>query len=105
MPFFAKLCIVSVFSTHPPAVPRHKKSAERLMPPGVGVFFVPVDDPSKAVKVSRVAENTPSKITGIAVDTGYAYNRIEIRTQFAGSGANFLKTPRTITSNFVLEHA
>jgi hypothetical protein len=73
--------------------------------PGIGVFFVPVDDPSRAVKVKRVAENTPAKITGIAVDTGYAYNRIEIRTQYAGATDRFLKVPRVITSGFVVEHS
>jgi hypothetical protein len=73
--------------------------------PGVGVFFVPTDASTPAIKVSRVAENTATKITGIVPDSGYAYNRIEIRTQFAGSGANFLKEPRVITSSFILEHA
>jgi hypothetical protein len=35
--------------------------------------------------------------------TGHSLNRIEIRTQFTGSGGIFLKTPRIITSGFVLE--
>jgi hypothetical protein len=73
--------------------------------PGVGVYFVPVDDPSKAVKVSRVAENTASKITGITPKTQFLHNRIEIRTQFTGSGNTFLKTPRTIASAFVLDES
>lgn len=73
--------------------------------PGTGVFFVPVDDPSKAVKVTRMAENTASKITGIAPQTNYQRNRIEIRTQFAGSGSIRLKTVRTITSGFVLDES
>ena len=72
--------------------------------PGCGVFFVPVDDPSKAVKVGRIAENSTSKIIGVAPDTGYAQNKIEVRTQFNGSGI-LLKAPRIITSNFVLEEA
>jgi hypothetical protein len=71
--------------------------------PGVGVFFVPVDDPSKAVKVERIAENNPSKITGIAPKTEFQHNRIEIRTQYAGSGSYLLKVPRIITSSFVLD--
>jgi hypothetical protein len=73
--------------------------------PGVGVFFVPTDASEPAVKVSRVAENTATKITGIAPDSGYAYNRIEIRTQYTGTSDKFLKAPRAITSSFVLEHA
>jgi hypothetical protein len=70
--------------------------------PGVGVYFVPADDPSAAVKVTRIAENSDSKIIGISPDTGYPYNKIEIRTQYAGSGTT-LKAPRVITSSFTLE--
>jgi hypothetical protein len=72
--------------------------------PGVGVFFVPADDPAQAVKVTRIAENSSAKIIGISPDTGHAFNRIEIRTQYTGSGDKFLKAPRVITSGFVLEH-
>ena len=68
-----------------------------------GVYFVPKDDPSKAVKVTRLAENNPTKITGIAPKTESAQNSIVIRTQFTGSGTTLLKTPRIITSSFVLE--
>jgi hypothetical protein len=71
--------------------------------PVCGVYFVPVDDPSKAVKVARLAENTPTKIIGKAPQTGYQSNRIEIRTQYSGSANTFLKDPRVITSLFVLE--
>jgi hypothetical protein len=69
------------------------------------MYFVPVDDPSKAVKVARVAENMPTKITGIAPQTGFANNRIEIRTQFAGAGNKFLKAPRVIASGFILRRS
>jgi hypothetical protein len=72
--------------------------------PANGVYFVPVLDPSKAKKMTRVGENNPSKITGIAPDTEYAQNRIEIRTQFNGTKDTFLKEPRVITSAFILEH-
>jgi len=72
---------------------------------GVGVFFVPVDDPSSAVKVTRIAENSASKIIGIAPQTNYQYNRVEIRTQFEGSSTKFLKTLRTITGSFIIEEA
>ena len=73
--------------------------------PGVGVYFVPGDDPAQAVKVSRIAENTPTKIIGIAPTVEHMHNRIEIRSQFNGSTSSFLKTPRVITSVFVLEEA
>lgn len=71
--------------------------------PDCGVFFVPVDDPSRAVRVTRLGENTSSTITGIAPATNFLQNRIEIRTQYTGSTSVLLKAPRTITSGFVLE--
>ena len=73
--------------------------------PDCGIYFVPVEDPSKAVKVKRIGENKPSIITGIAPDTGFQHNRLEIRTQYTGSGMTFLKRPRIITSDFILETA
>jgi len=73
--------------------------------PGIGVYFVPLDNPSKAVKVERIAENNPSKITGIIPNTEYQYYTIEIRTQYTGSGSILLKAPRSIKSSFVLEAA
>ena len=39
--------------------------------PSVGVYFVPVEDPSKAVKVERIADNSATKISGIAPQTEY----------------------------------
>ncbi|MDR0491469.1 MAG: DUF4469 domain-containing protein [Oscillospiraceae bacterium] len=71
--------------------------------PANGVYFVPIDDPSQAVKMTRLGENNPKKITGIAPDTQHAYNRIEIRTQFNGSNNSFLKEPRIIVSLFTTE--
>ena len=73
--------------------------------PSVGVYFIPEDDPSKAVKATRIAENSPSKITGIAPCTACQYNRIEIRTQYSGYDKKPLKTPRVITSTFTIEAA
>ncbi|MDR1837050.1 MAG: DUF4469 domain-containing protein [Treponema sp.] len=73
--------------------------------PNVGLYFVPVEDPSKAVKAAPIAENTAVKIIGIAPQTGYLRNRIEIRTQYLGSTSFFLKEPRVITSDFILEEA
>ena len=73
--------------------------------PSVGVYFIPEDDPSKAVKATRIGENNPSKITGIAPCTASQYNRIEIRTQFSGATDKLLKTVRRITSTFIVEAA
>jgi len=73
--------------------------------PACGVYFVPVDNPSGAIKVSRIAENTASRVTGIAPAVGNAANRIEIRTQFSGTAGRPNKTMRTITSAFTLEEA
>jgi len=65
---------------------------------------VPEDDPSGAVKAKTTADgNTPKKITGVAPRTGFRMNRIEIRTQYTGAVNTPLKTPRVITSRFVLE--
>jgi len=68
-----------------------------------GVYFVPVEDPSKAVKVKRLAVNSTTNIVGKAPDTEYAYNTVEIRTQFSGSTTKFLKSTRVIKSSFQLE--
>ena len=70
----------------------------------VGLYFVPVDEPTAAVKVARIIENFPHKIIGIAPATHHQFNRLEIRTQFS-SGNTLLKAPRTISSPFVLEEA
>jgi hypothetical protein len=72
--------------------------------PNNGLYVVPVDNPAAAVKVTRIAENSPSRIIGIAPQTGYSQNRIEIRTQYS-SGSALLKEPRIITSTFILEEA
>ena len=70
--------------------------------PGIGLYLVPVDNPAQAVKVDRISENTPGKITGIMPSSGHPLNRLEIRTQFTGSNT-LLKNPRAITSDFVIE--
>jgi hypothetical protein len=72
--------------------------------PSCGMFFVPVANPSQAVKVTRLAENTSSKIIGIVPDISFQNIRIEIRTQFGGSNTRLLKKPRVISSSFVIEH-
>jgi hypothetical protein len=72
--------------------------------PSYGVYFVPVEDPSKKVKVTRILENTPTKIMGIIPpSTGFLLNRIEIVTQYSSSGTTMLKAPRVITSSFTIE--
>jgi hypothetical protein len=73
--------------------------------PACGVFFVAVDDPTHEVRVTRIAEQTNSKIIGICPQTGHQYNKIVIRTQYSGSSSRFLKTVRTIESSFVIEEA
>jgi hypothetical protein len=73
--------------------------------PDCGMYFIPVGLSDTPVKVTRIAENSAGKIIGIIPDTAWNDVKIEIRTQFAGSGGNFLKAPRVITSDFQLEHA
>ena len=73
--------------------------------PAVGLYFVPLNDPSKTMKATRIAENSPSKIIGVAPGTGSSPVRIEVRTQYAGASNTFLKNLRVITSGFVLEEA
>ena len=71
--------------------------------PDCGLYFVPLDDPGKAVKAARIVENTASKITGITPSTGCPENRIEIRTQYSGATNTPLKAIRVIPSPFVLK--
>jgi len=70
--------------------------------PAVGLFFIPDGDPSKAVKAVRIAENFGTKITGVAPAVLGGKVKVEIRTQFSGSGPHILKSPRVITSGFEL---
>jgi len=67
-----------------------------------GLYFVPLEDPSKKVKITRILENNPSKVMGLSFTSGYLLNRIEIVTQYS-SGSVTLQAPRTITSPFTLE--
>ena len=69
--------------------------------PDCGIYFVPVLSPGNKVKVTRIFENTPSKVMGLCPATGYAANRIEIVTQYT-AGNNNLASPRTIASPFEL---
>jgi hypothetical protein len=72
--------------------------------PSCGMYFTPVGYSDPPVKVTRIVENTSNKLIGIIPDTAWAYSKIEVHTQYTGSGINFLKTPRVITSGFQLEH-
>jgi hypothetical protein len=70
--------------------------------PDVGLWFVPVPDPTKRVKVARIVENTPSRVLFIAPpSTGFSENRLEIHTQFSDS-TTLLHNVRVITSPMVL---
>ena len=73
--------------------------------PACGLYLVPVDDPSQRVKILRIGDNTPTRITFIALSTGFTENRIEIVTQFSGNSATPLKSPRIITSPFIIQEA
>ena len=73
--------------------------------PDCGVFFVSDNEPIRTVRVKRVSENSGSKISGMVPDTIDFKSRIEIRTQYTGSTTIFLKKPRVIASEFVLETA
>jgi hypothetical protein len=70
--------------------------------PVVGMYFVPANDPSHAVKATRILENNPSRVLAIAPSTGFNVNRIEIRTQFSGGGGQ-LAVPRAVTTPFTVE--
>ncbi|MDR1218401.1 MAG: DUF4469 domain-containing protein [Treponema sp.] len=71
--------------------------------PDVGVYVVSADDPSLRVKASgRLAENTASKLIGVVPALGAGAWKVEIKTQYAGSGNTVLKSPRVIESAFTL---
>jgi hypothetical protein len=75
--------------------------------PGVGLFLVPADDPAAAVKVTRIAENSPTRVTGTlpSAASGHIKQRLEIRTQFSGATNSPLKALRVITSPFIVEES
>jgi hypothetical protein len=71
--------------------------------PSNGMYLVPVGSNDAPVKVTRIVENTGGKLIGVIPQTVWAFNKIEIRTQYASSSSVFLKTPRVITSDFTIE--
>ena len=63
---------------------------------GVGVWFVPADNPAGRVKVEgRLAENSAGKVIGIIPALSAGVYTLEIVTQYS-SGSFFLKEPRTV---------
>ena len=73
--------------------------------PGIGMYFVDITNSANVVKVTRIVENNPSRIISIIPIADYEKCRIEIRTQFSGSGSNILKNVRVIKSDFAVERA
>jgi hypothetical protein len=71
----------------------------------VGLFIAPVDNPANAVKVSRVVENTASRVLFVFPQPAHTDNRLEIRTMYSGSGIKPLSELRVITSPFILQQA
>ena len=69
--------------------------------PANGIYFVPVDNPDAAVKVERIAENHAGTLMCLTPKMNGRFNRIQIRTQYAGG--HILKEPRVITSMFTVE--
>jgi hypothetical protein len=66
--------------------------------PSCGVYFVSATNPAQRVAVSgHLAENTPGKIIGIIPALSPGQWKVEVVSQFTGSGSTSLKNPRTIT--------
>jgi hypothetical protein len=75
--------------------------------PDCGLYIIPlqpatVTGPAPApVKVPRIIENHPSRITFVFPATGYMENKIRIITQYSG-GKTPLANPRTIETDFTI---
>jgi hypothetical protein len=70
--------------------------------PGNGLYLVPTNN-TPPVKVTRISENTSSRVTGVLPDSDIFPNcKVEIRTQYSGTEKP-LKNPRIITSRFTIE--
>ncbi|MDR2633004.1 MAG: DUF4469 domain-containing protein [Treponema sp.] len=71
--------------------------------PERGVYFVSLEDGKQRVKVSgHLAENTPSKVIGVIPPLRAGAWKVEVRTQYSGSGTSRLKKPRVIASSCTL---
>jgi phage tail sheath gpL-like len=65
----------------------------------VGLYFVSAADATQRVKVTgRMAENAPAKLIGIIPALAAGAWKVQVVTQYAGSGTITLKAPRTIES-------
>jgi hypothetical protein len=71
--------------------------------PEVGVYFISGTDPSLRVKVSgHFAENAPSRVIGVIPALSAGGWKVEIKTQYTGSGSTSLKSPRMIVGGMIL---
>ncbi|MDR2797632.1 MAG: DUF4469 domain-containing protein [Treponema sp.] len=71
--------------------------------PEVGVYFVSETDPAQQVKVSgHFAENTHSRVIGVIPALAAGKWKVEIKTQYTGSGSSTLKSPRVIAGGMTL---
>jgi len=68
--------------------------------PDVGVWFEQTDGPAK-LKVSNLAENTPTKLIGLLPDCPSGTYKVVIMTQYTNS-SKLLKDIRVIESGFTL---
>jgi hypothetical protein len=71
--------------------------------PEIGIYFVSTANPDQRVKVvGHLGENKASKLIGIVPVLSAGTWKVEIKTQFSGSGSTILKEPRIITSEVIL---
>jgi hypothetical protein len=71
--------------------------------PGVGVYFVDeATGDSVKVEASDIVGNNPAELMIITPSLATGQYRLEVRTQFTGSGGKLLKEPRTATFDRVL---
>jgi len=70
-------------------------------PAATGLWLVPVQDPARSVRITRIVDNGASRVQFIPAATGFMENRVEIRTSYSGSTTP-LKQPRVIASPFTI---
>ncbi|MHB9292716.1 hypothetical protein Holit_01819 [Hollandina sp. SP2] len=67
------------------------------------VYFVSETDDTLRVKVSgHFAENALSKLIGVIPALSAGRWKVEIKTQYTGSGSAMLKSPRMIEGGMIL---
>ena len=69
--------------------------------PDVGVYFQQIAGGNLNMKISKLAENTSSKLVGMWPGSPNGTYKVVLKTQYAGSG-KFLKDLRVIESSFTL---